>query len=85
MANEVLKELEAWQEATILALIGQRQEIVNRANETIGKMNKAIDQNAKLWSDGAEGKLDFEQREGKFLLVRIPEETKDATDLAPAA
>ena len=82
MANEVLKELETWQEATILALIGQRQELVNRANETIAKMTQAIQENAKMWSDGAEGKLDFEQRDGKLVLVRVAED--DATGVAPA-
>lgn len=83
MANEMVKELEGWQESTIIALIGQRQEVVNRANETIAKMTQAIQENAKMWSDGAEGKLDFEQRDGKLVLVRIAED--DSTDVAPAA
>ena len=85
MPNEVLKELEPWQESTILALIGQRQELVNRANETIAKITQAIQENAKLWSDRAEGKIDFEQRDGKFLLVRMTEEANDSPGLAPAA
>jgi len=83
MANEVLKELEGWQESTIMALVRQREEIANSANEAIGRVNKAIEQNAKLWSDGADGNLGFERREKAFVLVRIAEDAE--TGLAPAA
>jgi len=80
--NEILKELQDWQESTLLALIGQRQTMVDHANETIAKINQAIQQNAQLWSDGAEGKMGFEQRDGKFLLVRVVED--DEAGVAPA-
>ena len=83
MPNEIMKELEAWQESTIVALVSQREEITNRANQAIARVNMAIEQNAKLWSDGADGNLGFEQRDGKFLLVRIVQDAE--TGVAPAA
>ena len=79
MANEVLKELEAWQEATIMALVGQREEIAKQANETITKVNEAIEQNAKMWGNGlGEGNLGFERRGEKFVLVRIAKEKENS-------
>ncbi|HUW08588.1 MAG TPA: hypothetical protein VM537_02620 [Anaerolineae bacterium] len=83
MPNEIMKELEAWQESTIVALVSQREEITNRANQAIARVNMAIEQNAKLWSDGADGNLGFERRGETFVLVRIVQD--DETGMAPTA